>query len=135
MVNTQRVHPCLQCGACCAFFRVSFHWSETLLESHGVPVGLTQELSPYVNAMLGTDQLNPICISLRGVVGESTNCGIYEHRPNCCRIFKASFENGERNISCEEARKSKGLRYLTTQDWKDFPVAENKNPGNEWPGF
>ncbi|RBD09468.1 YkgJ family cysteine cluster protein, partial [Xanthomonas oryzae pv. oryzae] len=21
-------HPCLTCGACCAYFRVSFHWSE-----------------------------------------------------------------------------------------------------------
>ena len=21
-------HPCRTCGACCAFFRVSFHWSE-----------------------------------------------------------------------------------------------------------
>ncbi|RBC12798.1 YkgJ family cysteine cluster protein, partial [Xanthomonas oryzae pv. oryzae] len=19
-------HPCLTCGACCAYFRVSFHW-------------------------------------------------------------------------------------------------------------
>ncbi|HOC10952.1 MAG TPA: YkgJ family cysteine cluster protein, partial [Thermomonas sp.] len=22
------MHPCLSCGACCAYFRVSFHWSE-----------------------------------------------------------------------------------------------------------
>ena len=21
-------HPCLRCGACCAWFRVAFHWTE-----------------------------------------------------------------------------------------------------------
>ena len=38
-------HPCLTCGACCAFFRVSFHWSEADPEMGGVvPIELTEPL-------------------------------------------------------------------------------------------
>ena len=73
--------------------------------------------------MIGTDQKNPRCIALKGVIGESSVCGIYENRPNCCRIFKASFENGLNNVSCDEARAGKGLRALTTGDWPLAKIA------------
>ena len=112
-----KIHPCLKCGACCAFFRVSFHWSETLAESHGVPSGMTTKISPHLNAMIGTNQTKARCIAFKGVIGKSANCKIYSHRPSCCRIFKASFEDGERSHGCEEARKSKGLKFLTKIDW------------------
>ena len=29
-------NPCLSCGACCAFFRASFHWLETTSAPDGV---------------------------------------------------------------------------------------------------
>jgi len=29
-------NPCLSCGACCAFFRASFHWLETAA-AYGLP--------------------------------------------------------------------------------------------------
>ncbi len=123
MIQILTPHPCLSCGACCAFFRVSFHWTETAAESHGVPIALTKPISQYMNAMDGTDQLKPICVALRGVVGESTSCSIYEKRPNCCRLFKASFEDGSINESCDEARLSKGLKVLRPSDWvKDQKV-------------
>lgn len=111
------VHPCLSCGACCAFFRVSFHWTETNRESFGVPLAMTSQISTYVNAMNGTDQLKPSCVGLVGVVGTSTTCSIYEHRPGACRDFKASFEDGTANRHCEDARASKGLRLLDATDW------------------
>ena len=39
------MHPCLTCGACCAHFRVSFHWSEADPEQGGaVPAALTEPL-------------------------------------------------------------------------------------------
>ncbi|OFZ29218.1 MAG: hypothetical protein A2622_14280 [Bdellovibrionales bacterium RIFCSPHIGHO2_01_FULL_40_29] len=117
MAKVSNPNPCLSCGACCAFFRVSFHWTETSVESHGVPIALTKQISPYMNAMNGTDQVKPNCVALKGTVGESTSCGIYEYRPNCCRIFKASFEDGSRNESCDKARLSKGLKPLQTSDW------------------
>ena len=38
-------HPCLTCGACCAYFRVSFHWSEADPALGGrVPFELTAPL-------------------------------------------------------------------------------------------
>lgn len=111
------VHPCLACGACCAFFRVSFHWTETNKESFGVPLRLTSQISTYVNAMNGTNQPKPMCVSLRGKVGQATSCSIYENRPGACRDFKASFEDGTVNVDCEHARQSKGLRVLSAVDW------------------
>ncbi len=117
-------HPCLKCGACCAFFRVSFHWSETFPESHEVPISRTKQISPYVNAMIGTDQKNPLCSALLGGIGKSVSCEIYANRPNCCRLFKASFEDGAKNSSCNRARTSKGIRHLTGDDWL-MPVVIN----------
>ncbi|HWU69743.1 MAG TPA: YkgJ family cysteine cluster protein, partial [Pseudoxanthomonas sp.] len=39
------MHPCLSCGACCAIFRVSLHWSEADPEQGGrVPIELTEPL-------------------------------------------------------------------------------------------
>lgn len=36
-------HPCLRCGACCASFRVAFHWSETDAHPGGItPAALTE---------------------------------------------------------------------------------------------
>ena len=44
-------HPCLTCGACCAFFRVSFHWSEADPALGGqVPFELTESLADITRA-------------------------------------------------------------------------------------
>ncbi len=111
------VHPCLKCGACCAFYRVSFHWSETLTENQGIPLEMTQQISPYMNAMIGTDQKTPSCIGLGGIVGKKVICKIYQNRPECCRSFDASFEYGVKNKDCDSARVSKGLEALMLKDW------------------
>ena len=38
-------HPCLRCGACCAAFRVAFHWSEAMPHKpDGVPADLAAPL-------------------------------------------------------------------------------------------
>ncbi|MBY0554061.1 YkgJ family cysteine cluster protein [bacterium] len=112
-----KTHPCLSCGVCCAFYRVSFHWSETLAESHGVPLELTKSITIHKSAMNGTNQIKPSCVALLGSVGKSTSCGIYNNRPSACRNFKASFEDGLVNKDCETARLSKGLDCLTLADW------------------
>lgn len=110
-------HPCQSCGACCAFFRVSLHWLETLPESYGVPLELTEKISLHQNSMLGTGHVNPSCIGLKGDVGKSVACSIYQNRPGSCRSFLPSFENGTRNERCDEARFSKGLTPLRPTDW------------------
>lgn len=49
------IYPCLRCGACCAHFRVAFHWSEADFGLGGVvPVELTEKLDAHRLAMRGT---------------------------------------------------------------------------------
>jgi Fe-S-cluster containining protein len=117
MIKTPAPHPCLSCGACCAFFRVSFHYNETHPDSHGVPAGMSEEISTYMNAMNGTSQEKPSCVGLAGVVGVATSCTIYENRPSCCRRFRASFEDGTNHSQCDKARVGKGLAPLTLESW------------------
>lgn len=110
-------HPCLSCGACCAFFRVTFHWSETLPDSYGVPITSTTGISNHLNVMTGTDQNAPYCGELLGKIGVDASCGIYMNRPGACRNFAPSFENGLQNAECDKARAGKGLVVLTPVDW------------------
>jgi uncharacterized protein len=111
------MHPCQSCGACCASFRVSFHWSETLAESHRVPSDLTQPVTPHLLAMKGTDQETPRCQALDGVVGQKVSCLIYPNRSSTCRNFRPSFEDGYQSAICGEARSKRGLKPLKIEDW------------------
>ena len=116
-------HLCQSCGACCAFFRVSFHWTETSAASHGVPANLTMTQSAYMNAMSGTEKTISRCTALKGTVAKSVACTIYENRPSPCRAFGASFENGVRSEDCEKARSHHGLPALTLASWSTDPGA------------
>ena len=88
-------NPCIECGACCASFRVSFYWGETDAAPDGyVPTHLTQVIAPHHVAMLGTDQARPHCIALQGTVGKHVSCTIYPLRSSTCQEFTASWENG-----------------------------------------
>ena len=111
-------HPCLSCGACCAAFRVAFHWSEAQASLGGnVPPDLTEKLDPHRLAMRGTDAAQPHCVALRGTVGEATHCSIYAQRPSVCREVTPSWESGAINPQCDRARLKYGLPPLTPQDW------------------
>ena len=108
------LHPCQACGACCAYFRVSF----IDLKQYSTPIEKTHSLGGGITCMLGTqDKHRPKCQSLEGKVGKFTKCGIYEQRPQPCRDFKASYENGYREKRCDEARHKHGLKPLTKFDW------------------
>lgn len=106
------MHPCLECGACCAHYRVSFYWREE------VPEHLTVDQSDFRKAMKGTAEKSPRkCIALSGQIGKRASCTIYENRPTPCRDFQASYEDGVQNKRCDEARAAHGLRPLTPGDW------------------
>jgi uncharacterized protein len=82
-------NPCINCGACCAYFRVSFHWSEAdaflggkVPEQHTTPILGTQRI-----AMKGTGVKGCSCVCLEGNIGQSVRCGIYHDRPSVCRQF------------------------------------------------
>ncbi|MFN3586727.1 MAG: YkgJ family cysteine cluster protein [Moraxellaceae bacterium] len=100
--------PCQQCGACCAHFRVSFYWAEADdAEGGTVPAHLTNQRSPTLRCMKGTDSSRPRCIALEGDVGGHVSCGIYASRPSPCREVMPGDEQ------CLRARAAHGLPPLT----------------------
>ena len=112
-----KTHPCLTCGACCAYFRVSFYWAESLPDSFHVPEDLIEIVTPQLVAM--KRDANNRCVALKGEVGKESLCSIYEKRSSSCRDFIASFENGEHNELCDRARAKFNLPPLTQDHWRD----------------
>ena len=95
---------CQTCGACCAYFRISFYWAETDAHPLGqVPQALTQAISPYRVAMKGSTSPSKRCVALAGEIGQSVGCTIYEKRSSPCREFEMGSEG------CFKARKAHGL--------------------------
>jgi hypothetical protein len=110
------ISPCVACGACCAHYRVSFHWIECQGSGGLVPDDLVEVVNPSRVAMKGTCGSKPRCESLQGEIGVSVACGIYEQRSEPCRDFDASWSAGEHNPRCDTARAAHGLSPLTPQD-------------------
>lgn len=119
--DSESVHPCVRCGACCATYFVLFDRAETSKDSEfQVPLELTEKVDSNSRAMLGTNQPRPRCVALQGRLGHEVGCTIYAQRPSCCRNFQPSYESGVRNPRCDLARKGKGLRVLQANDWENF---------------
>jgi len=117
-------HPCLSCGACCAWFRVGFHWSEAASELGGpVPPALTTPIGPHRVAMLGTLSSPSRCVALDAEVGVYSRCSIHPVRPSVCREVAASWEFGEASEKCDRARVAHGLPLLTPADWSGNDLA------------
>ena len=112
-------HPCQSCGACCAAYRVGFHWSEAepAAGGSGVPAAMAEVLDPFRLAMRGTWARQPHCVALEGEVGAQVGCRIYARRPSPCRELQASWENGAQSPQCDRARAMHGLAALTPLDW------------------
>jgi len=122
------VHPCLRCGACCAHFRIAFHWSETDPALGGtVPAGLTEQLDPHRVVMRGTQSKQPRCIALEGTIGQAAYCGIHPIKPSVCREVEPSWEYGRHSPQCDKGRIAHGLKPLTPQDWLD-PSGDSAPP-------
>jgi len=105
-------NPCMTCGACCAYFRVSFYWAEADDAGGVVPVDLTEPLSLLMRNMRGTNDRTPRCAALQGEPGSCVSCGIYEQRPSPCREFAMSGEDDVVNEACDRARARHGLPAL-----------------------
>jgi len=111
---------CLRCGACCAHFRVSFHWSEADPEQAGeVPPALTVPIDLHRVALRGTDARPVRCVALEGDVGSCVSCSIYAQRPSPCRDFAVSWATGAPNERCDQARAAWGLPPLTMEEVRD----------------
>ncbi len=103
---------CMDCGACCAAFRVSFHWREGDDAGGHVPITFTQPLPPHRLCMTGTNAHAPHCAALEGEVGKRVSCRIYAQRPSPCREFHRHGEGGVGNEACTRARAVYGLPPL-----------------------
>ncbi len=68
-------HPCQSCGACCAAFRVSFHWLGLASAGGAIPDALAEPVGPHRMAMKGTDARAPHCAALEGRVPEVVAVG------------------------------------------------------------
>ena len=114
------MHPCMNCGACCAAYRVAFHWMETIHGpvGPGVPEALTQPLDAHRLVMVGTKSSPVRCVALAGHIGGCTTCRIYDRRPSVCREVMAAGENGLPSDQCDRARAAHGLAPLTRADWQ-----------------
>lgn len=111
-------HPCLQCGACCAHFRVAFHWLEADPGVPGaVPPALTEPIDRHRLVMRGTQARQPRCVALQGEIG-SARCGIYAQRPSPCRALQPAGQDGMASPQCDRARLAHGLPPLTAADWQ-----------------
>ena len=114
-----RKNPCESCGACCAHFRVSFYWGEMDGEKGGtVPAGMTEDVSPFFQAMKGTNQKYPRCIALKGEIGQNVQCSIYGKRSSSCEDFGVHWQDGVAHINrydlirCNQARANFGMPSL-----------------------
>ncbi len=128
--------PCVTCGACCAWFRVSFYWLEADPDSENpVPIELTEDLPPYLLCMKGTNQNPPRCAALIGQVGSSVSCAIYSNRPSPCREFGGQYQDGRIISSKEEIERCNRVRArwnLPALSVDDAPKTWNPsqmNPG------
>lgn len=129
-MESPKKHPCIECGACCASFRVAFYWREAEPKDteNAVPKGYFEELDSMSRCMKGTsNKHHPKCTALKGTIGLDAHCSIYPNRPSACRRFAASFENGQRNPRCDDARIRHGLKPLRPIDWQlVFPIKKPK---------
>lgn len=107
------MNPCQTCGACCATYRVSFPCHEVDDFPEGrVPAALVDEIAPHVVCMRGTAGTPARCVALRGTIGDSVGCTIYEFRSSTCRDFAPMALLGRGDEACNEARRRHGLAPL-----------------------
>jgi uncharacterized protein len=95
---------CRQCGACCAFFRVSFYWAEA--RQRGLPDSSVERLNAHLVSMAGTNRPEPRCCALQGAIGREVTCLVYPARPSPCREVHPGDEK------CNQARARQGLAPL-----------------------
>jgi Fe-S-cluster containining protein len=120
-------NPCVTCGACCALFRVSFHWSEADAATGGrTPTELSVRVTPHRVAMRGTEKVPIRCVALEGEIGKRVRCTIYPTRPSPCREFRTSWVHGPRSERCERARAAYGLPPLEQPSLPSAGVPANR---------
>lgn len=93
--------PCQSCGACCAYdAEWPRFWTESDDDIALIPANLVNENGT------GMACDGDRCAALVGIVGEATQCAIYDRRPEVCRDCQPSDD------ACAMAREAWGLDPL-----------------------
>lgn len=97
--------PCVDCGACCSYFRVKFDLSK----NPQVPIHKVVIVKKEAY-MKGAYKFKGRCEVLTGTVGKDAKCSMYEQRPDLCAAFPVWLPNGKQNPRCIKAREYHGLK-------------------------
>ena len=116
--DAEPVSICRQCGACCAFFRVSFYWAEA--PQRGLPETCIEPVTAHLAGMAGTNRPVPRCCALQGEIGRQVSCLVYTARPSPCRELQPGDEK------CNRARARHGLPPLTPPATAPAPQCDAK---------
>jgi Fe-S-cluster containining protein len=92
-------------------YRVSFYWAEA--DERGLPARLTEQVTPHISCMAGTNASSPRCAALGAGSAGPMACAVYASRPSPCREVEPGDEK------CQRARARHGLPLLPTPG---FPV-------------
>lgn len=110
MPNSDK-NPCLTCGACCSYFRISFYQGELVGGLGGfVPLENTTKLNDHFAVMKGSE-CGGRCNALVGEIGKNISCSIYNNRPTPCREYPVLVD-GAINPQCNKAREKHNLKKL-----------------------
>lgn len=111
-------NPCLACGACCAYYRVSFYCGEITGGLGGyVPADRISKINDVMVCMKGTEFGHGRCNALVGELGKpGIHCEIYENRPSTCRDFSEWEADGSPNPECQRLRIRIGLNPLVPRN-------------------
>ena len=93
--------PCQACGACCAY---SANWPRFSTEDDAALDRIPPDLVNARGSGMRCD--GDRCTALKGKVGESCSCTIYEVRPEVCRTCMPG------DAECAMARRKWGLPAL-----------------------
>jgi Fe-S-cluster containining protein len=97
--------PCQSCGACCAY---SADWPRFWTESDEDIARIPANLVTNDQVAMACDGNR--CLALRGIVGEATQCAIYDRRPEVCRACEPGDD------ACQMARERYGLAPIVAID-------------------
>ena len=106
---------CINCGACCAYYRVSFYWAEGEI----MPKDMIEPLTAVYSCMKGTNQAQVKCMALQGEIGQQVSCSIYHVRSSTCKEVQIADEQ------CNKARLAHNLIPLVLVESQNSENNEN----------
>lgn len=113
--NGKKLDPeknyCLDCGACCNYFKVYFSKKESSDFGGQVPSDFVEKYDSKNMNMIGRQKFKSgnRCKALEGEIGKEVSCSIYANRPSVCRAFEVISPEGVQNPRCKKAREHYGL--------------------------